>query len=129
MTTREFDGFRAIVTGGASGIGMATARILADRGASVSVLDLQIDHVTAGLHGITCNVADRGSVTQAVTDAAEHLGGIDIVVNNARIGAQGTVADNDDDEWRRVFDVNVIGMARISAAALPWLRQSSAAAW
>lgn len=128
MTTREFDGIRAIVTGGASGIGLATARMLADRRASVCVLDLQIDQVPAGLHGITCDVADRGSVTQAVADAAQFLGGIDIVVNNAGIGAQGTVADYDDDEWRRVFDVNVIGMARISAAALPWLRQSGAAA-
>jgi NAD(P)-dependent dehydrogenase (short-subunit alcohol dehydrogenase family) len=57
----------------------------------------------------------------------DHFGQLDIVVNNAGIGAQGTVADNDDEEWHRVFDVNVVGMARIIRAALPHLRASRAA--
>ena len=56
------------------------------------------------------------------------LGGIDIVVNNAGIGAIGTVADNSDDEWHRVFDVNVVGMVRVTRAALPFLRASGHAA-
>ncbi len=128
MSTREFEGLRAAVTGGASGIGSATARMLAERGASVAVLDLQAGDTPGGLHAITCDVADDASATRAVADAAEHLDGIDVVVNNAGIGAQGSVADNDDDEWRRVFDVNVIGMARVTRAALPWLRRSRAAA-
>ena len=46
--------------------------------------------------------------------AVEHLGGLDVLVNNAGIGAQGTVEDNDDEEWRSVFDVNVFGMVRVS---------------
>ncbi|GAA1054990.1 hypothetical protein GCM10017608_18420 [Agromyces luteolus] len=58
---------------------------------------------------------------------AERLGGIDVVVNNAGISAVGTVEDNDDAEWARVLDVNVTGMARVTAAALPWLRRSEAA--
>jgi NAD(P)-dependent dehydrogenase (short-subunit alcohol dehydrogenase family) len=56
------------------------------------------------------------------------LGGIDILVNNAGIGAQGTVADNEDEEWHRVLDVNVVGIARVTRAVLPYLRRSSAAA-
>ncbi len=55
-------------------------------------------------------------------------GSLDIVVNNAGIAAVGTVEDNDDAEWQRVLDVNVVGMARVSAAALPALRRSPAAA-
>ena len=56
------------------------------------------------------------------------LGGLDILVNNAGIGAQGTVEDNSDDEWHRVLDVNVLGMVRVTRAALPHLRSSAHAA-
>jgi NAD(P)-dependent dehydrogenase (short-subunit alcohol dehydrogenase family) len=123
----EFDGIRAIVTGGASGIGLATASLLASRGASVVCLDLNSE-VAAPLTGIKTDVTDDASVRAAVSSAAATLGGIDIVVNNAGIGAQGTVEDNDDAEWAHVFDVNVQGMVRVSRAALPYLRESSHAA-
>jgi NAD(P)-dependent dehydrogenase (short-subunit alcohol dehydrogenase family) len=122
----EFDGQRAIVTGGGSGIGLATAVLLAARGASVVCLDLNPKEVPEPLVGIEADVSDE-SVAGAVQAAAERLGGIDIVVNNAGIGAQGTVEDGDIDEWRRVFDVNVLGMVRVARAALPMLRQSAAA--
>lgn len=56
------------------------------------------------------------------------FGGLDVVVNNAGIGAQGTVADNDLDEWHRVFDVNVYGMVRVAQSALPHLHRSPRAA-
>ncbi|HEY0533206.1 MAG TPA: SDR family oxidoreductase [Actinoplanes sp.] len=123
----EFDGIRAIVTGGASGIGLATASLLASRGASVVCLDLNSE-VAAPLTGIKTDVTDDASVRAAVSSAAAALGGIDVVVNNAGIGAQGTVEDNDDAEWAHVFDVNVQGMVRVSRAALPYLRESSHAA-
>jgi NAD(P)-dependent dehydrogenase (short-subunit alcohol dehydrogenase family) len=58
----------------------------------------------------------------------ERLGGIDILVNNAGIGAQGTVADNSDEDWHRVFDINVVGLVRVTRAALPHLRASASAA-
>src|SRR6185503_4317854 len=80
------------------------------------------------LHGIYADVTDDAAVRAAVDQAAAMFDGIDIVVNNAGIGAQGTVEDNDDAEWARVFDVNVQGMVRTTRAALPYLRRSSHAA-
>jgi 2-keto-3-deoxy-L-fuconate dehydrogenase len=123
----EFTGLRALVTGGASGIGLATAKLLAERGAKVACLDLDPD-VEAPLIGLRADVTDDASVRAAVAQAGDLLGGLDIVVNNAGIGAQGTVEDNDDAEWARVFDVNVQGMVRVSRAALPLLRGSAYAA-
>ncbi|MGH3758116.1 SDR family NAD(P)-dependent oxidoreductase [Actinophytocola sp.] len=123
----DFDGLRAVVTGGASGIGLATASLLAARGARVAVLDLNPE-VPAPLRGFRCDVSDDGSVTSAVSAAAAELGGVDVLVNNAGIGAQGDVTANSDDEWHRVLDVNVVGMARMTRAALPHLRASAAAA-
>ena len=120
----DFSGLHAIVTGGASGIGLATATLLTGRGCAVACLDLNTT-VDEPLIGIRCDVTDDASVRAAVTEAATRLGGIDIVVNNAGIGAQGTVEDNDDAEWSHVFDVNVQGMVRVSRAALPYLRQSA----
>jgi len=123
----EFDGLRAIVTGGASGLGLATATMLASRGARVACLDL-VPAVPEPLVGVRCDVADDASVRAAVDHVVERFGGVDIVVNNAGIGAQGTVADNPDEEWQRCFDVNVIGIVRVSRAALDALRASRHAA-
>ncbi|WP_432970178.1 SDR family NAD(P)-dependent oxidoreductase [Dactylosporangium sp. CA-233914] len=123
----EFTGLTAIVTGGASGIGLATATLLAEHGARVACLDLNPD-VDAPLHSLSADVTNDASVRSAVAAAAATLGGIDIVVNNAGIGAQGTIADNGDAEWARVYDVNVHGTVRVSRAALPWLRESAHAA-
>jgi NAD(P)-dependent dehydrogenase (short-subunit alcohol dehydrogenase family) len=124
----EFDGLVAVVTGGASGIGLRTATLLAERGASVAVFDLAVDAVEAPLLGVRCDVSDDASVRGAVETVADRFGGLDIVVNNAGIGALGDVSANDDAEWRRVFDVNVLGMVRVSRAALPYLRRSRHAA-
>jgi 2-keto-3-deoxy-L-fuconate dehydrogenase len=124
----EFTGLKAVVTGGASGIGAATAALLRDRGAAVAVLDLAPENAAKDLIAIGCDVSDDASVRNAVEEAAKQLGGIDIVANNAGIGAQGTIEDNDDEEWHRVFDINVVGMVRVSRAALPHLRRSGHAA-
>jgi 2-keto-3-deoxy-L-fuconate dehydrogenase len=121
----ELTGLAAIVTGGGSGIGLATARLLARRGARVAVLDLKPGEEFTGL---TVDVTDDASVRFAVDEAADRLGGLDILVNNAGIGAIGTVADNPDDQWHQVFDVNVVGMVRVTRAALPYLRRSAHAA-
>jgi NAD(P)-dependent dehydrogenase (short-subunit alcohol dehydrogenase family) len=121
-------GLRAIVTGAGSGIGSATAALLRDRGANVACLDLDPSTAPEGVHQVMCDVTDPGSVDAAVASAAATLGGIDILVNNAGIGAHGTVADNSDEEWHRVLDVNVVGVARVTRAALPWLRRSESPA-
>ncbi|MEW2284086.1 SDR family oxidoreductase [Streptomyces sp. NPDC047841] len=123
----DFAGLRALVTGGASGIGRATADLLAARGARVAVLDLDPSAVGKPLLGVRADVTDDASVRTAVQDAAEALGGLDVLVNNAGIGAQGTVEDNDDAEWRHVFDVNVLGMVRTARACLPYLRRAATA--
>jgi 2-keto-3-deoxy-L-fuconate dehydrogenase len=124
--TGEFAGRAALVTGGASGIGLATARLLADRGARVAVLDRDVADSGHGLVSVIADVTDDAAVRRAVGEAAGALGGLDILVNNAGIGAAGTVEDNPDDEWHRVLDVNVVGMARASRAALPHLRRAAA---
>jgi NAD(P)-dependent dehydrogenase (short-subunit alcohol dehydrogenase family) len=122
----DFTGLTAVVTGGGSGIGQATARLLADRGGRVAVLDL--DPSGTDLLELRADVSDDASVRAAVNEAAAELGGIDILVNNAGVGAIGTVADNPDEQWHRVFDVNVVGIVRVSRAALPYLRRSAHAA-
>ena len=124
----DFDGMVALVTGGASGIGAATAELLAERGARVAVLDLDPEAADARHLRLACDVGDRASVDGAVGRVVADLGGLDVVVNNAGIGAQGDVAANDDDEWRRVLDVNVVGIVRVTRAALPHLRRSARAA-
>src|SRR5580692_9477655 len=121
----EFAGLAALVTGGASGIGLATARLLAARGARVAVLDRDQPPGDAGesLYPVLADVTDDAAVRAGVAQAGQALGGLDILVNNAGIGAAGTVED-DDDEWHRVLDVNVLGIVRSTRAALPLLRQA-----
>jgi NAD(P)-dependent dehydrogenase (short-subunit alcohol dehydrogenase family) len=124
----EFDELVAIVTGGASGIGAATATLLSQRGARVAVLDRDVEPVGNGLFAVPCDITDTQAVDAAVEATVQQFGALDIVINNAGIGAAGDVAANDDEEWHRVLDVNVVGLARVSRAALPHLRRSGHAA-
>jgi 2-keto-3-deoxy-L-fuconate dehydrogenase len=126
--TRDFEGLRFLVTGGASGIGHAVACAALEGGAAVTVLDLDPSNAPTGAIRHRADIADDASVADAVAHAAEAMGGIDIVVNNAGIGAQGTVETNSLDEWRHVFEVNVFGMVRVMRVALPYLRRSDHAA-
>jgi NAD(P)-dependent dehydrogenase (short-subunit alcohol dehydrogenase family) len=122
----EFDEVRALVTGGASGIGRATARALRMRGAAVASLDLRpLAEPEEDILEIACDVGNDASVREAVAEVAERLGGLDVVVSNAGIGSTGGVQDVTDEEWHRVLDVNVVGTARLVRAALPHLRLSA----
>ena len=121
---QDFDGLTAIVTGGASGIGAATAALLQQRGARVAVLDRTIPVDDPRFLSVQCDITDPDAVNRAIATVVDTFGGIDIVINNAGIGAAGDVAGNDDEEWHRVFDVNVVGIARICRATLPHLRVS-----
>lgn len=127
-TAQEFARLTAIVTGGASGIGRSVTELLLAAGANVAVLDLNPDGAPTGALALQCDVSDRASVDAAVEAAAAEYTGIDIVINNAGIGAQGQVDANDDAEWNRVINVNVVSVARVTAAALPHLRRSAHAA-
>jgi 2-keto-3-deoxy-L-fuconate dehydrogenase len=130
----EFAGLTALVTGAASGIGLATARLLAARGARVAAVDrVALDQGAPGQQApdqgapglsLVADVTDDAAIRAAVGEVGRSFGRLDIVVNNAGIGAAGTVEANDDEEWRRVLDVNVLGIVRTTRAALPLLRQA-----
>jgi 2-keto-3-deoxy-L-fuconate dehydrogenase len=120
----EFEGMVAVVTGGASGIGAATALALRDRGAMVAIFDQSVESAPDDILAIRCDVTDGATVDSAVTDVVGRFGGIDILVNNAGIGAVGNVTENADEEWARVLDVNVVSIARVTRAALPHLIRS-----
>jgi 2-keto-3-deoxy-L-fuconate dehydrogenase len=97
------------------------------RGAKVASLD-RTEIAPDGTLAVACDVTDRDSVSRAVAAVVDHHGRLDVLINNAGIGAQGDVAANDDAEWARVLDVNVTGVARVTSAALPHLRRSDHAA-
>lgn len=110
---------RVLITGAASGIGLATAEALRARGAQVSGLDIQ-----AGPQVIACDVRDQGSVDAAVARAVEQLGGLDVLINCAGIGDPQSAGDRPGEDALRVLDVNLLGTWRVAAAALPALRES-----
>lgn len=122
----DFEGLVAGVTGGASGIGAATAALLAARGAIPIVIDRSAPQASHPY--VECDLTQDDQVSRAVEAIQREHGRLDVLVNNAGIGAQGDVAANDREEWHRVLDVNVVAAARMSAAALPLLRGSDHAA-
>lgn len=119
-----FDGLVALVTGAASGIGAATVDALCNAGARVSAVDVHEAPQRDGVLPLVADVTDGSAVDAAVQQTVGECGALDVLINVAGIGATGTVEDNSDDEWRRVLDVNVLGMVRTSRAALPHLRRS-----
>jgi NAD(P)-dependent dehydrogenase (short-subunit alcohol dehydrogenase family) len=127
MSGGVLDGLVAVVTGGASGIGAAVAARLHDNGAQVAVLDRDTSQADPRFAAFTADVSDRPGIEAAIAGVAERFGRIDILVNNAGVGAQGDVTANDDEEWAMVFSINVTGVARVSTAAMPWLRRSPSA--
>lgn len=124
--SKELKGLVAIVTGGASGIGHAISIQLQVAGARVVIFDLNQSAVE-GIDSRVVDIGDDHAVRAAVDSVAADYGRIDIVVNNVGTGAQGNIEANPDDEWHRVFDINVMSIVRTTRSALPWLRQSPSA--
>jgi NAD(P)-dependent dehydrogenase (short-subunit alcohol dehydrogenase family) len=118
----EFEGLKAIVTGGASGIGATTVDHLLARGCAVAVLDLAPEGAAPGAVAIQCDVSETKSVNAAVDRAARLLGGIDILVNNAGIGSSSSprpVVDFDDEFWNKTLALNLTAPYKLSKAVLP----------
>lgn len=121
------EGCRALVTGGASGIGEATCRRFVEEGASVVVLDVDGERTrrvadALGVSTVVADVAEAEAMATAVAAAAETLGGLTCLVNNAGTGNVMPLADYPDAEWDRLLDVNLRGTFHGLRAALPRLR-------
>jgi NAD(P)-dependent dehydrogenase (short-subunit alcohol dehydrogenase family) len=127
MSAYQLSGKVALVTGGARGIGFATAQELVARGARVVVVDLNPDAVQraaaqlgGGALGIAADVTDREAMDDVVATAVERFGGLDVIVANAGIASRGaTTLAAQEDQFERVIEVNLLGVWRSVRAALP----------
>lgn len=124
----EFAGLTAVITGAGSGIGLAVAQAFHQRGATIFGLDLNEGGMKDYATFICCDIGDPASVASAFTELATKTSTIDILANNAGVGAIGSVEDASEDDWHRVLNINVVGTARVTAAALPLMRKSKSPA-
>ena len=123
---------RIVITGAASGMGREIARLFAEQGGSLALLDRNAAGIAAvadalGVAGLPCDVADRTQVGDVMARAGEALGGIDGVVNAAGILDIVPIDDLDPDSWDRMLAVNLTGAFNVVKAALPFLRKAERA--
>ena len=125
MVAGDFDGRVALVTGGARGMGRAIIELLASRGAQVAVNDLDPEATAAAAHAIgndslavAGDVADPNRVRAIVAQVADHYGRLDVLVNNAGIAYHRSIYEITDEEWSRVFAVNVQAVFTFIQAAI-----------
>ena len=125
---KEFAGLTAIITGAGSGIGLAVAKGLKERGATVFGFDISQGEMAPFATFVKCDIADAASVELAFTEFKKASNKLDILINNAGIGSLTTVEKESDENWHKVLNVNVVGTARVSRSAIPLLRTSKSAA-
>jgi len=133
MPAADLEGRVVAITGASSGIGEATAAALARAGASVALGARRADRIgeiASRIEGgggtavaLTTDVADEDAARSFVEGARERLGRLDVLVNNAGVMLLGPVEGADTDEWRRMVDVNVLGLLYCTHAALPIMRE------
>ena len=133
--SRSVKGLTALVTGAASGMGRATARVFAAEGANVAVTDVGADGVKAVVDEIAASggtakgwaldVSDRQAIERVISEISAHFGGLDIIVNNAGLSVRVAIDDPAYDEaWAKAIAVMLTAHPRIIRAALPYLRKS-----
>jgi len=123
----------AVVTGASSGIGEATARRLAKAGCNVALAARREDRLNAlaavlgeGTFAAPTDVSDPAACAALVARTVERFGSLDILINNAGLGLYGSIAEGDPEDWRKMFDVNVLGVLYTTRAAVrQMLRQGS----
>jgi len=120
----DFAGLTAVITAAASGIGLATARLLHQRGATIIGLDLNQGELSDFARWIHCDVSSSESVSKAFSEVEKLTSVVDVLINNAAIGSTGTVESESEENWQKVFNINVFGVARVSKLAIPLLRKS-----
>jgi NADP-dependent 3-hydroxy acid dehydrogenase YdfG len=135
MPTRDLNGAVALVTGASSGIGEATARMLAGRGATVAIAARRADRLEklgeeiAGAGGtvlpVELDVSDREAAEAAVTRTVEELGRLDILVNNAGVMLLGPMLEAPVSEWQQMVEVNLLGLMYMTKAAVPHLLEAA----
>jgi meso-butanediol dehydrogenase/(S,S)-butanediol dehydrogenase/diacetyl reductase len=131
MATGRFAGKIAIVTGAASGIGAAIARLLVDEQAQVLAVDIDAEALVHSGPGITNFVCDMTSSTQVdamIAEAVSRFGRIDLLFNNAGTGALAETPDLDNETWNRVFAINVGAVLYACRAAIPHMRKQGGGA-
>lgn len=131
----SLDGTVALITGASSGIGEATARLLAERGATVAAVARRVDRLsslTAEIESaggralaIEADITERGQAESAVERTVAELGRLDVVVNNAGMMLLGPVLNSPVEEWERMVEVNLLGLLYVSKAALPHLLEAA----